>query len=63
MSLRMSFTAIKADDTKSPSEKLYAMTREAMLENGSDDFSACFARVCEAEPELHREYLDSNGKY
>ena len=57
------FERIKADDTKSAHDKLLAMTQQVMLESGSDDFAVNFSRVCRAEPELHQEYLNSNGSY
>ena len=38
MSLQMSFSQIKADETKTAEEKLMAMTKAVMSKNGSDDF-------------------------
>ena len=55
------FERIMADETTSAEQKLMALTRQSMYENASNDFAACFSRVCMAEPELHKEYLLSNG--
>ena len=40
---------------------LLQLTRETMAANGSEDFHANFTRVADANPTLHRAYLNSNG--
>ena len=61
MSLQMSFSVIRADEKMTAEEKLIAMTRQAMLENGSDDFKETFNLVYPSERSTHLEYLDANG--
>jgi hypothetical protein len=48
------------DDVDSEAE-LVKLTRKNMAETGSKDFRECFMRVAAANPELHKDYLDSNG--
>jgi len=43
-------------------EELLRLTRKAMAATGDDNFNATFSRVAAANPELHKEYLDSNGE-
>lgn len=45
-----------------PGDELLRLTRKAMAETGNDSFAATFSRVAAANPEIHKEYLDSNGE-
>jgi hypothetical protein len=47
-------------DEGDPETELMALTRKNQQTNGKD-FSASFALTCEANPKLHKAYLDSNG--
>lgn len=49
-------------DLSDPSESLLAMTKQYQHKHGEDSFNVAFARVSEANPELHQAYLDSNGE-
>lgn len=40
---------------------LLQLVRETMAANGSDDFKANLTRVADANPFLHRAYLNGNG--
>lgn len=49
-------------DIKDPGEKLMRMTKDHQAKHNVESFSAAFKVVCSANPELHVEYLDSNGE-
>ena len=63
--MKATFTRMKEErrENESAHDLLYKMTRYHQLENPETSFERSFAVVCEAEPELHVEYLNSNGRY
>ena len=62
MTIQAVFTKMKADrNEQSAHDLLLKMTRLMEGETGLS-FKQSFDRVCLLEPELHREYLNSNGE-
>ena len=61
MTLKATFSQIKEKDA-SAHDKLLEMIRIMEGETG-EPFKRCFERVCIMEPELHNEYLNSNGEF
>jgi len=47
--------------TKAAEKILLQLTRENMAATGEKEFNVAFPRVAEANPELHRAYLNANG--
>lgn len=45
-----------------PADVLIAMTKDYQAQHNERDFRAAFTRVIETNPQLHQEYLDSNGE-
>lgn len=52
----------KYADVDNPGEKLMRMTRDYQADKGEDNFEVAFSRVANANPELHKAYLMSNGE-
>ncbi len=50
------------DDGDDPEAQLMALTRKNQAVNGKG-FEEVFAATCEANPKLHKAYLDSNGEF
>jgi len=49
-------------DDKDPGGQLLTLSRKYQADHGEDSLKVAFTRVSEANPELHRAYLDSNGE-
>jgi len=49
-------------DTKDPGGQLLTLSKKYQADHGEDSLKVAFSRVSEANPELHRAYLDSNGE-
>jgi len=49
-------------DLDDPAGSLLKLSKDYQLKHGEDSFSVAFVRVSEANPELHRAYLDCNGE-
>ena len=60
--IRETFTAIKEDKAEEPAHvRFNACVEAAKLEHPDMSDEDLGMLVAKAEPELHREYLDSNG--
>lgn len=60
-SLKMRFTAIKQKEDLSPHDKFVEMRRVYAFAHPEMDEAGVQKAIFEAEPELHQEYLNSNG--
>ena len=59
--VRAQFTAIKDKEDLSPHDKFVEMRRVYAFAHPEMDEAGVQKAIFEAEPELHREYLNSNG--
>jgi hypothetical protein len=50
------------DDDADPGAKLLSLTHQYQAKHGEKDFSVAFTMMSQANPEVHRAYLDSNGE-
>lgn len=61
---RQGFTRDKEDEDmdgdETASQKLFTLSKKHQAEHNEKSFEVSFTRVCEANPKLHKEYLDSN---
>ena len=49
-------------DLDNPDTEMLRLTREYQHKHGEDNFMVAFSRVADANQELHKAYLDSNGE-
>lgn len=52
---------MKDHSDKAPDEQLVALAKQYQAEKGENDFQVAFTRVAEANPELHKEYINMTG--
>lgn len=49
-------------DFDNPGDEILKLTKKFQVDHGENSFTKAMMSVCEANPELHKAYLDSNGE-